>query len=84
MEGEGDGEENAEAGVGVEDVVFAQPGSEVGPVLFFNVVGFKGAGVSLSVTWLRGVLGVGDEEGFVREVCERVGSYVGMLGDARM
>ncbi|KAF2226909.1 hypothetical protein BDZ85DRAFT_256956 [Elsinoe ampelina] len=67
-EREGDAE-----GVGIERVVFAQPGAFAGPPLQFNLASVKGGDMVGTVTWSAGALGLdGGEAGegeFVKRVC---------------
>ncbi|KAK4444536.1 hypothetical protein QBC34DRAFT_415121 [Podospora aff. communis PSN243] len=61
-----------EGGVGIVDVVFAQPGHVVGVPLCFNVVSIKGGGLVYTLTWPKGGLGVADEDTFVEEICASI------------
>lgn len=60
-------------GVQIEKTVFSQPANAAGACLNFNLVSTKNGPLVVTVTWQRGVLGVGDEEQedeFVRKICE--------------
>lgn len=64
----------------MEKLVFSQPAKASGSLLDFNVVSVKGGPLVLTVTWQKGVLGVGDageEMEFVGRVCRKLeGSLV--------
>jgi len=63
----------------IEKTFFSQPANAAGACLNFNCVSTKGGPLVGTVTWQRGVLGLGegkDEGGFVRRVCGRVGGLV--------
>jgi hypothetical protein len=59
----------------MEKLVFSQPAKASGSLLDFNVVSVEGGSLALTVTWQKGVLGVGDEREereFVRRVCGKL------------
>jgi hypothetical protein len=59
----------------IEKLVFSQPAKASGSLLDFNAVSVERGPLVVTVTWQRGVLGVGDggeEDGFVRKVCKKL------------
>jgi hypothetical protein len=68
------------SGIEMEKLLFSQPAKASGSLLDFNAVSVEGGPLVLTVTWQRGVLGVGDreEDGFVGKVC---GKLEGLLGE---
>jgi hypothetical protein len=65
----------SKSGIGMEKLLFSQPAKASGSLLDFNVVSVEGGPLVVSVTWQRGVLGVGEgeeEDGFVRKVSEKL------------
>jgi hypothetical protein len=71
--------------VAVEKTIFSQPANAAGPCLSFNLVSTKGGPLMMTVTWQRGVLGLGqdeDESEFVRRICSRVESLIVELAAA--
>lgn len=71
--------------VAVEKTIFSQPANAAGPCLSFNLVSTKGGPLVMTVTWQRGVLGLGqneDESEFVRKICSRIESLITELAAA--
>jgi hypothetical protein len=67
------------SGIGVEKLLFSQPAKASGSLLDFNVVSVEGSPLVLTVTWQRGVLGVGggrEEDDFVSKVCGKLESLL--------
>jgi hypothetical protein len=59
----------------IERLVFSQPAKASGSLLDFNAVSVAGGPMVVSVTWQRGVLGVGDgreEDGFIERMCRKL------------
>ncbi|KAI4756908.1 hypothetical protein E4T52_09077 [Aureobasidium sp. EXF-3400] len=59
----------------MEKLMFSQPAKASGSLLDFNAVSVEGGPLVLTITWQKGVLGVGDakeEEDFVRSVCGKL------------
>lgn len=68
----------------MEKLVFSQPAKASGSLLDFNVVSVKGGPLVVSVTWQKGVLGVGDEgeeEKFVEMLCANLESSLGEIAE---
>jgi hypothetical protein len=62
--------EESDLGIGMERLLFSQPAKASGSLLDFNAVIVEGGPLVSSVTWQRGMLGVGDdkeEDDFVRK-----------------
>ncbi|KAF2146417.1 uncharacterized protein K452DRAFT_65483 [Aplosporella prunicola CBS 121167] len=51
-------------------VIFSQPANAVGSPVSFNVVTRKDGDMVVALTWQQNVLGVRDEEGWARKVCQ--------------
>jgi len=65
----------SESAIKVEKTIFSQPANAAGSCLCFNVVSTKGGPLVMTVTWQRGILGLGQDEKeseFVRKICSRV------------
>ena len=58
-----------------EKALFSQPAKVSGSLLDFNAVSTSGGPLQITVTWQRGVLGLGegiDEDVFVKRVCAKL------------
>jgi hypothetical protein len=67
------------SGIGMEKLVFSQPAKASGSLLDFNAVSVEGGSLVVSVTWQRGVLGVGggrEEDDFVRKMSGKLKSLL--------
>jgi hypothetical protein len=53
----------------ITNMFFTQPGHVTSSPITFNFVSVKGGGLSYTVTWQEGSLGVDDEEGVVEKIC---------------
>jgi hypothetical protein len=75
----------SESAVAVEKTIFCQPANAAGPCLSFNLVSTKGGPLVMTVTWQRGVLGLGqdeDEDEFVRRICSNIEGLIAELAAA--
>ncbi|KFA77669.1 hypothetical protein S40288_02721 [Stachybotrys chartarum IBT 40288] len=73
--------DEADSGVSIVKMVFAQSGSVIGPCLFFNIASVKGSNLVCTVTWQEGALGIdGDESNFVDRVCGTLKEELESLG----
>lgn len=61
----------------VTQMAFAQPANAVGAAVDCGVVSTAEGGLCMAFTWQRGVLGFGDEDGFVGDVVEGVEGFLG-------
>jgi hypothetical protein len=75
----------SESAIKVEKTIFSQPANAAGSCLCFNVVSTKGGPLVMTVTWQRGILGLGQDEEeseFVRKICSRVEGLIVELAAA--
>lgn len=71
-------------GIVIEEAVFSQPAKVSGSLLDFNAVSTSGGPLLITVTWQRGVLGLGegiDEDVFVKRVCGKLAQSLGGIAD---
>jgi hypothetical protein len=81
--------EESRSGIGMEKLLFSQPAKASGSLLDSNAVSVEGGGpLVLTVTWQRGVLGVGvgkeEEDRFVRKVCTKLESLLAKVAKCRL
>ena len=54
----------------VERMFFSQPANPISNPLCFQFVSRKGGDMAMTLTWQRGILGVPDEDNFVKGICD--------------